>query len=70
MLNLTALVGKIGATTSPLRPLGDAEFEGVKHSVESEDQERVDAGLVVKAVGIRNGLLGIIPIPEASAVVG
>lgn len=68
--NLTALVGKIGVTTSPLRPLGDAEFEGVKHSVVSEDQEWVDAGLVVKAVGIRNGLLCVIPMPEASAVAG
>lgn len=68
--NLTALVGKVGVTTSPLRPIGDAEFEGVKHSVVSEDQEWVDAGLFVKAVCIRNGLLCVVPIPEASAVAG
>jgi hypothetical protein len=49
------LVGKTGITISPIRPTGDAEIEGTKYSVASDDGQWIDAGIPIRVKTWRNG---------------
>ena len=49
------LVGKQGTATSPLRPCGEAMFDGKPMSVISESGEFLDTGTDVIVVGKQNG---------------
>ncbi len=49
------LVGRQGATVSPLRPCGEAIFDGKRLSVISESGEFLDVGTDVAVVGRRSG---------------
>jgi hypothetical protein len=57
------LVGKIGVTTSPLRPVGDADIEGIKHTVMSFDGSLLDVGTKVTVMSYRNGCPCVAPVP-------
>ncbi len=58
------LVGKSGVTTSPLRPTGDAEIDGVTYSVASADGQLLDSGARVTVTSYRNGRPCVSPMPE------
>lgn len=53
--NRGELMGKIGTTTSPIRPTGDAEIDGVKVTVASTDGRLIETGTQVSVTAYRNG---------------
>ena len=55
------LIGKSGITTSPLRPIGDAEIDGTVMSVSAHDGSLLDEGTEVTIVAYRNGQLRVQP---------
>lgn len=50
------MTGQQGTAVSPLRPCGEAEFDGQAASVVSETGEFLDVGTAVTITGKRNGL--------------
>lgn len=50
------LVGASGVTTSPLRPQGEAEFEGRVLTVQTYNGQFLDSGTNVTVTGLREGL--------------
>ena len=61
---LEILLGKTGVTISPLRPTGDAEIDGLKHSVVSYDGGLLDPGTKVTVMSYRNGYPCVSPMLE------
>ena len=49
------LIGKTGTATSPIRPTGDVEIDGVTISVSSADGRLIETGTHVKVTAYRNG---------------
>lgn len=61
---LEGLVGQSGIAISALRPSGDAEIGGKKHSVVSYDGGLIDVGSTVVVRSILNGILCVAPARE------
>lgn len=55
------LFGRMGVTTSSLRPTGDALIDGVKYSVVSYDGGWIDVGVKIEVTNCRSGLLCVTP---------
>lgn len=49
------LLGKTGTVLSSLRPMGDADIEGVKMAVSSADGQWIETGTEVTVTAYRNG---------------
>lgn len=49
------LVGKLGTTTSPLRPVGEANFDGETLSVASDDGSFIESGSRVIVTSFKSG---------------
>ncbi len=56
-----ALLGKVGFTTTSLRPSGRTLIDGVEYSVVSIDGGWVDAGTSVEVTAVRNGVPCVAP---------
>ena len=62
------LIGKTGVTTSPLRPTGDVEIEGVSYSAASADGRLLDAGTTVTVTAYRNGRPCVSPVLQTEGL--
>lgn len=54
-------IGKSGITTSPLRPIGDANIDGTVLTVSSHDGSLIDEGTEVTVVAYHSGQLRVRP---------
>ncbi len=62
---MEAVVGKVGRSLTPLRPVGACEFDGRRLECLC-DSGMIDAGCAVRAVGLRGRLLEVAELREAA----